>query len=473
MKPKVTLGVIVGNRGFFPDALVRDGREAILRKLAEFGVDTICLTPEDTKFGSVESYQDARRCADLFRANRDRIDGVLVTLPNFGDERAVAQTLRLAELNLPVLVHAFPDDAGKMLMGQRRDSFCGKLSVCNNLRQFGIPYSITRQHTEAIDSEEFRLDIADFAAMCRVVRGMRNCRIGAIGARPAAFNTVRYSEKLLEESGISVEVIDLSEIFGRINKLADTNSDVEAKLSQIRGYVTTQGVPEPALIKMAKLGVVIEKWMTANELSGSAIQCWTSMQEHFGVVPCTIMSMMSNGLLPSACEVDIVGMISMQMLQFASGTASAIVDWNNNFDDDPDKAVIFHCSNLPKAFFGEDDWKMDYQEIIASSVGQANTYGTVCGRITPGPLTFLRVATDDQRGIIRAYVAEGESTDDKMKSFGGYGVVQVPGMQDLLQYICREGFEHHVSVNRSLVAGPVAEAMENYLGWEVYHHEGF
>ena len=298
MKPKVTLGVIVGNRGFFPDALVRAGREEILRKLTELGVDAVCLTPEDTKFGSVESFQDARRCADLFKAQRDRIDGILVTLPNFGDERAVAQTIRLADLNVPVLVHAFPDDAGKMLIGQRRDSFCGKLSVCNNLRQFGIRFSVTQQHTEAVDSDEFRQDIASFSALCRVVRGMRNCRIGAIGARPAAFNTVRYSEKLLEESGISVDVLDLSEVFGRVNRLSDTASEVEEKLAQIRSYVSTQGVPEASLLKMAKLGLVIEKWMTANELSGSAIQCWTSMQEHFGVVPCTVMSMMSQRAAP-------------------------------------------------------------------------------------------------------------------------------------------------------------------------------
>ncbi len=468
--PSATLGVIVGNRGFFPAELARDGRAAMLAQLEAWNIRPICLTPEETRHGAVESYQEAKQCAALFRRHRDELDGVLVTLPNFGDERAIAAALRLSELNLPVLVHAFPDAAGQMRMGQRRDSVCGKMSACNNLRQFGIKYSLTREHVSAVDSAALRRDLADFAAVCRIVRGLRHSRVGAIGARPAAFNTVRYSEKLLELAGISVEVIDLSEILGRIGRLADDAAAVSDKLAAIQHYVPTGSVPRAALLKMAKLGVVIEQWMAAHELTGASIQCWTALEEFFGVVPCTIMSMMSQGLVPSACEVDMVGMLAMRALQLASGSASAIVDWNNNFGDDPDKAVIFHCSNLPKDFFAAADWKMDFQEIIAGSVGQANTYGTVTGKITPGPLTLLRISSDDIQGRLRAYVTEGESTADALASFGGYGVVKVPRLQALLAYACREGFEHHVSVNRSHVAAPIAEALGNYLGWEVYHH---
>ena len=468
--PSATLGVLVGNRGFFPAKLAEEGRNQVLAALAANGMQAICLGPEATRYGAVETYQEAQRCAALFREHRDRIDGILVTLPNFGDERAIANAIRLAELNVPVLVHAFPDEAGKMRMGLRRDSFCGKMSACNNLRQYGIKYSLTRDHTQAVDSEAFRRDLADFAATCRIVRGLRHSRVGAIGARPAAFNTVRYSEKLLEQSGISVEVVDLSEILGRIRRLGDNEAALEAKVAAIQAYVPSGSVPREALLKMAKFGVVVEQWMEANQLSGSSIQCWTALEEYFGIVPCTLMSMMSNGLLPSACEVDMVGMLAMRVLQLASGSASAIVDWNNNYGDDPDKAVIFHCSNLPKAFFAPTDWKMDFQEIIAGTVGKENTFGTVTGKITPSPLTFLRISSDDQQGRMRAYVAEGEATADPLESFGGYGVVKVRGLQRLLHYACREGFEHHVSVNRGLVGAAVTEALGNYLGWQVYEH---
>ena len=468
MAAPTTFGVIIGNRGFFPDVLARDGREEILRVLQQQGYRSVCLTPQDTKFGSVETLQDARKCADLFKQHREEIDGILVSLPNFGDERGVANTLRMSGLDVPVLVHAFPDEPNKMLMGGRRDSFCGKISVCNNLWQYGIRSSLTRLHTVAPGSDSFGADLKAFAATCRIVKGLKNVRVGVIGARPAAFNTVRFSEKLMERHGISVETLDLSEVFGRIGRLKDDDPKVQAKLSGIQGYVPTKAVPAPSLMKMAKFGAVVDDWMAANALAGTSVQCWTAMEEYFGVVPCTLMSMMSNNLLPSACESDMIGMISMYVLQLASGDPSAIVDWNNNYGEDPDKAVIFHCSNLPKHFF--EDFKMDFQEIIAGSVGKENTFGTVVGKLKAGPLTFCRVSTDDLHGHMRAYVGEGEITSDKLQSFGGYGVVKIPGLQTLLQYVCKNGYEHNVAVNRSHYARAVVDALENYKGWETYHH---
>ena len=464
-----TFGVIIGNRGFFPDVLARDGREEVLQVLQKAGYRTVCLTPQDTKHGSVETLQEARKCADLFRQHGDEIDGIIVSLPNFGDERGVANTVRMAGLDVPVLVQAFPDEPEKMLMGGRRDSFCGKISVCNNLWQYGVHYTLTSQHTVSPKSDFFGNDVKAFAATCRILKGLKNARVGVLGARPAAFNTVRFSEKLLEQAGISVETLDLSEVFGRVDRLKDDDAKVQAKLSGIGGYVPTAGVPAPSLMKMAKFGVVVDDWMKDNALAGTSVQCWTAMEEFFGVVPCTLMSMMSNNLLPSACETDMVGMLGMHVLQLASGDPSAIVDWNNNFGEDPDKAVIFHCSNLPKHFYEEA--KMDFQEIIAGSVGKANTFGTVVGTLKAGPMTFCRVSTDDLHGRMRAYVGEGEITSDKLKSFGGYGVVRIPRLQHLLKYVCNNGYEHHVAVNRSHYGRAVVDALANYKGWEVYHHQ--
>jgi L-fucose isomerase-like protein len=470
MSKPTTFGVIIGNRGFFPPALAREGREEILRVLEKDGYGTVCLSPEESKFGSVESLQEARRCAELFRQHRDEIDGVLVSLPNFGDERGVANALRMAGLDVPVLVHAFPDDPQKMLMGGRRDSFCGKISVCNNLWQYGIKYTLTTLHTQAPTSPDLHSDLKSFAATCRIVKGLKNLRVCVLGARPAAFNTVRFSEKLMERHGISVETLDLSEVLGRIGRLQDEDSKVKAKLESIHSYVDQRGVPATALVKMAKFGAVVDEWMQNNELAGSSVQCWTAMQEFFGVVPCTLMSMMSNNLLPSACETDMIGMIGMYVLQLAAGEPSAIVDWNNNYGDDPDKAVIFHCSNLPKHFF--EDFRMDFQEIIAGSVGKENTFGTVVGKLKAGPLTYCRVSTDDLHGKLRAYCGEGEITTDRVESFGGYGVVRINGLQALLQHVCKHGYEHHVAVNRSHYGRAVADALGNYKGWEIYQHPG-
>ncbi|MGA7241041.1 MAG: L-fucose/L-arabinose isomerase family protein [Bryobacteraceae bacterium] len=464
----MTFGVIVGNRGFFPGHLAQSGRSEMLAALEKAGYAAVALGAEDSKFGAVETRAEAARCADLFKKHRDAIDGVIVTLPNFGDERAIADTLRMAGLNVPVLVQATPDTPGKMTIQDRRDSFCGKMSACNNLAQYGIRYSLTARHTIAPDSDGFRKDLAWFAATCRVVRGLRGLRIGAIGARPAAFNTVRYSEKLLEANGISVETIDLSEILGRIQRMPDKDEAAQGKLAQIRKYVSTDAVPAEALMKMAKLGAVIDGWMRQTDCTISAIQCWTSLEEYFGVVPCTVMSMMSENLMSSACEVDIAGVVGMHALQLASQTPSALLDWNNNYGDDPDKAVCFHCSNLPKHFFKS--VKMEFQQIIAGTVGRENTYGTCEGLVKAGPMSFARFSTNDREGKIWGYVGEGEFTDDPLTTFGGAGVVRISNLQGLLRYICENGFEHHVAANLAQVSSAVQEATSRYLGWSVHHH---
>jgi L-fucose isomerase-like protein len=465
---KTALALLVGNRGFFPGHLVRDGREEMLRVLGEEGMDVVALSPDDTRYGAVESRDEAKAGAALLRHNRDRIGGVVVTLPNFGDERAIAETLRLADLDVPVLIHASADVTDRMTIRDRRDSFCGKMSVCNVLTQYGIPYSLTTLHTVMPGSESFRADLRKFAATCRVVNGLRTARIGAIGARPAAFKTVRYSEKLLESNGIAVETIDLSEILGRIGRLRDDDEALGTKLAAMRAYVPTDGIPDSALVKMGKLGVVMDQWMAEADVTISAVQCWTAIEEYFGVVPCTIMSMHSNELAPSACEVDVCGTISMYALALASETPSALLDWNNNYGDDPNKAVCFHCSNLPKHFFS--DVRMDYQEIIAGTVGRENTYGTCVGRVRASPMTFARFSTDDRTGKIRGYVGEGRFTDDPLDTFGGAGVAEIPRLQELLRYICTNGFEHHVAANLSSVADVVHEATTRYLGWDVVRH---
>jgi L-fucose isomerase-like protein len=219
---------------------------------------------------------------------------------------------------------------------------------------------------------------------------------------------------------------------------------------------------------MAKLGVVTEQWMKQADVAVSAVQCWTSLEENLGIVPCTIMSMMSDNLLSSACEVDVCGTLSMHMLALASGTPSALLDWNNNYGTDPNKAVCFHCSNLPKHFFRE--VRMDFQEIIAGTVGKENTFGTAVGKVKSGAMSYARFSTIDRQGVISGYVGEGKFTDDSLETFGGAGVVEIPEMQKLLRYICLNGYEHHVAANFSSVASAVREAAQNYLGWQTYHH---
>lgn len=464
-----TLGIIVGNRDFFPDILIGEGRRDILAVCSELDIKPILLGETDTKLGAVETYNDAKKCADLFRKHRDEIEGILVLLPNFGDEKGVADAIKMSGLNVPILVQAYPDDLEKLNVERRRDAFCGKISVCNNLYQYNFKYSLTSLHTVHPSSPSFKNDLRKFLGVCRTVNKMRNARLGAIGARPAAFNTTRYSEKLLQAYGMSVTTVDLSEVFGRAEKLSDDDKQVKDKLEVIRAYVPTGGVPPASIVKQAKLGVVIDGWMRANDLQASAIQCWTSLQKNYGVNVCTLMSFMSDQLMPSACEVDVTGVASMYALQLASGQPAALVDWNNNYADNPDKCVLFHCGNWAKTFYP--DVKMANAPILGTTVGIENTYGALDGAVPAGPMSYARLTTDDKNGAIKAYVGDGEFTDDPLKTFGSRAVVQVNSLQKLMQYVCRNGFEHHTAMTLGYTGEILQEAFGNYFGWDVYYHQ--
>jgi len=466
----ISLGVILGNRNFFPDALIAEARRDLTKLCAELEIDPIWLTDAQTKLGAVETWTDAVKCGELFAQHRTTLSGVLVCLPNFGDEKGIADALRLSELRLPILVQACPDDLDAFGLERRRDAFCGKISACNNLRQYGFAYSLTTEHTSAILSPEFRQDLLQFVATCRVVRGMRRVRLGAVGARPNAFNTTRFSEKLLETAGISVNTIDLSEVFGAAARIGNDDPRVKEQIDRIRAYADASAAPLDALQRMARFAIVVENWMKDLGLTATAIQCWSSLQQNYGINVCTIMSMMSEQMLPSACEVDIAGVVSMYALQLASGRPSALVDWNNNYGKDRDKCVFFHCGNWAKDFLP--DIRIGTAPILGTVLGEANTVGALAGRTPAGPVTFGRVSTDDVSGILRAYVGEGSFTDDPLDTFGTRAVVHVPRLQPLMRTICLRGFEHHAAMTSAHVASSVADALGNYLGWQIYHHNG-
>jgi len=466
---KTVLGVIVGTRGFFNARLAREGRKTALDKLASLGMESVILSEDATPTSAVETYADARKCADLFRLNRDRIDGILVVLPNFGDEVGIASALNLAQLKVPVMVVAVDDEIEGISFERRRDSFCGKISVTNNLYQYGIKYTTTTFHTYSLDSKEFLADLKDFAAVCRTVKGLTNARIGAIGARPAAFQTVRASEKLFQASGISIITLDLSEIMSAAEKPADENR-LNLRLEEIGAYgrIPTFILKE-SMTKQAKLGLAVEDWMMANELDATSIQCWDSIEKNYGCATCLTMSMLGEKLIPAACEVDIAGVVSMYALILASGQPAAILDWNNNFGEDRDHCVCFHCSNYPKGFMGN-EIEISNLEILGKMVGEEKCFGAIKGKVAPGPMTFFRVSTDDRNGRIHSYIGEGEFVDKPFPIDGGIAVTRVDNLQKLMKYVGKNGFEHHVSMVRGKVAGILEEACGNYLEWDVYRH---
>jgi L-fucose isomerase-like protein len=457
-KRKVTLGLVVSSRAFFNAAYAPTARKELIQACERLGVGYKILPFEATPNGAVETRADAAAYGKFFRQHRDDIDGIVVSLPNFGDEIAVVETIAGADLRVPVLVQAYDDSVDKVDVKGRRDAFCGKLSVTSNFYQYGIPFTDTTSHTIDIDTDEFRVDLDWFARVCRTVRGLRRAKIGAIGARTGAFQTMRFSEKLLQASGISVLTVDLSEIIAEAQKLTEADPDVKAKLDDIFGYGRI-----PAYI-------TVDRWMERNECDASSIQCWTSVEENFGCATCLAMSMMGEKLMPSACEVDVAGAISMYALALAAEAPPALLDWNNNYGREANKCVCTHCGNFPKSFIGEDP-EISNLDVIGTVVGQEKCFGAVKGKVKAGPMTYFRLSTDDRAGRIKTYVGEGAFTDDPFPMDGGIAVTEVPRLRQLLSFIAQNGFEHHVAMVRGHHADVMQEAVSRYLGWQSYQHE--
>ncbi|MDR3373104.1 MAG: fucose isomerase [Ancalomicrobiaceae bacterium] len=469
---KITLGVVIGSRAFFSGAPCRQAREDILAHLGNLGLEAVILPFEATVNGAVQSIADADLYAKAFKARRDDIDGLIIALPNFGDEIAVAELVRRSGLNVPILLQASNDEVTKVSVAERRDAFCGKLSVANNFWQYGVPFTETTSHTCDTGSAEFKSDIDRFARVCRTVKGLKNARIGAIGARTSPFQTMRYSEKLLQASGITVVTVDLSELLGAAAAIADSDPTLAEKLARIESYGRIAAHIQPEqILRQAKWTLAVNRWIEANECDASAIQCWRSLQDNFGCATCLTMSMMGEDLMPSACEVDVMGSISMYALTLAAGAPSAILDWNNNYGLEPEICVCTHCGNYPKSFLGGTP-EIGELDVLGESLGREKCFGAVKGKVKPGPMTYFRLSSDDRAGTLKCYLGEGEFTDHPFPMDGGIAVTKVPRLRELMRFATQNGFEHHVAMVRGLYADVVNEAAYRYLGWPIYHHNG-
>jgi L-fucose isomerase-like protein len=469
-KNKQTFGVIIATRNIFNYRLAVEAREKVLNLLDQLGFGYIILDAGQTPTGNIEGYSDAVKCAGLFKSNSDVIEGIIVILPNFGDELGVVNSIKLSGLNVPVLVQACDDDNDRVDVKSRRDAFCGKLSVCNNLYQYGIRFTGTTCHTCSLESDELREDLLRFSGVCRVVRGLKGLRVGAIGTRPGGFQTMRYSEKLLQKYDITVVPVDMSEIIAAASKIDIKDRLVNEKVEQIKEYGSCSPVHENKIAHQARFGLAVENWIENNDINISALQCWDSIEKNYGCAACVTMSMMGERLMPSACEVDVAGSVSMYILALAANSPSAILDWNNNFSGDRNKVVCTHCSNYPRSFFGNKP-EIGTLDVLGTVLGHEDTFGALKGKVAPGEMTYFRISTDDVRGLIKTYLGEGIMTDDAYGMDGGIAVCQIPRLQELMKYLCKNGYEHHVAMVRGHVADIVEEAVGNYLEWDLYNHD--
>lgn len=459
-----TFALLWGNRGFFPSSLIAQARLDLTEALIRLGHGVLALDASLTRYGAVETPQEGAIYAEFLRQHRGEFDGVILSLPNFGDENGAVAAL--SEVQVPILIQAYPDELEKMAPAQRRDAFCGKFSIMDIFRQHGIPFTALQPHVVHPQSSDFTANIDHFSRLCRVVKGMRRLVVGAVGARTTPFKTVRIDELALQRHGITVETFDLADVFRRVAALPDDALEVKKRREALQQYTRWEGVPTTALQALAKLEAVLDTIIADGGLDAIALRCWPEIQEQLGVSPCVLAGEMGDRGITCSCETDIGSALTMQALRLASGESAACFDWNNNYGDDDDKCIIFHCGPIPQSMMKEKGLITDHA-ILANTLGEGCSYGCNTGRLAPSPMTFGNALTE--AGRIRCYLGQGRITDDSIppEYFGCAGVAQIADLESVLQTIGYQGHRHHVAVTHGHVLAPLREAFERYLGYEV------
>lgn len=456
--------VMVGNRGFFPSSLIHAARQELKESIEAQGHEALMTDEGETRHGAVETREEAARIAEFFRAHKARVDGVILSLPNFGDETGAAEALR--EVDVPIFIQAYPDELDKLSPKERRDAFCGKLSIMDVFKQCGIKFTNLIPHTVHPKSKEFADNLAHFAAVCRVTKTLKRMTVGAIGARTTPFKTVRVDEITLEKHGITVESTDLADVFARIDALDGSDETVRKQRDHLAGLADWKNAPAESLDNLARLGVVMDQLVQEMHLDAMALRCWTELQSRYRISPCLVTGNLMDVGIPAACEVDIANAIVMKALGAASGTATSILDWNNNYGAEENKCILFHCGNVPSSLMAEKGTISDHH-ILSNALGEGKGFGCNQGRIKPMDFTYSSMITVD--GQMQFYLGRGRITEDEIPQgfFGCAGVAEIPNLQEVLLWLGRSGHRHHVSITPGDWVDPMKEAFETYLGYHV------
>ena len=452
-----------GNRGFFPESLIASARQEVTDALTKLGIETLALPAEATRYGAVETADEGRVYAKFLKEHQGEYDGVILTLPNFGDENGASEAL--GQAGVPIYVLAYPDELDKMDFAHRRDAFCGKFSIMDVFTQFGIPFTAWPPHTLSPLDPLCTVEMVQFAAVCRIVKALKRCRIGAIGARPTLFKTIRFDEATLQKYGITTEVFDNSDLLVRVEKIRNEDPALVAKMERFKGYTNFSAVPADKLADLAKVSLAIDQIVEEKELSAVGLRCWSDLQLTLKISPCVILGELNDRGIPAACELDMCNAVAMLALHAASGQAPACLDWNNNYPGDPESCILFHCGSTAQSLMAAKGQVIDHP-MFAKSLGAGCGYGCNVGRIRPMDFTFASMMTKE--GKLCYYSGEG-AFDDRTPGKGFYGcggVARIPGLQAKLNTIGYSGYRHHVSATPGFWKKAIDEAFTRYLGYQ-------
>ena len=457
-----TFALYFGNRGFFPETLIASAREEVAAAVEKAGFSYLMPPADMTRYGAVETKDEGLTYAAWLKSHKGEYDGIIMSLPNFSDENgAVAAVM---DAGKPIFIQAYPDEIGKMDFEHRRDSYCGKFSICDVFHQYGIPFTVMKPHVVHPSTPEFDQNLKDFAAVCRVVNGMKRFTIGVIGARTTKFKTVRYDEITLQKYGITCDTYDLSELFYRVEKLTD-EARIAERMERFVSYTDFSRVPEEKTRTIAKVSLVIDDMMRDYHLDCITLRCWEEMQSVLGIAPCVILSELNDRGIVASCEIDLCSAINMYAMQLASGMPTACLDWNNNYGDDENKVILFHCGPVAQSLMVAKGTVTDHKMFAKGCPGCG--WGSNEGRIAAFDMTYSNCKTED--GKLTVYVDEAKFTDEEIEAafFGCGAVAEIPDLQRKLIKLAKNGYRHHTAVGKGHMADILREAFVTYLGYDV------
>ena len=462
MSGKMTFALCFCNRGFMPGELIYGAREDMVKAVTDAGYDYIAMDAALTRYGGVETREEGRLYADWLKKHAGEYDGVIFSMPIFADENGAITALQ--DAGVPILMQAYPDEIGKMDFAHRRDAYCGKFSVTDVFTQYRVPFTVMKPHVVHPLSPAFAQNLKDFAAVCRVVNGMKRFNVGCIGARTTAFKTVRFDEITLQKYGINVESFDLSEVFFKVGNKADDDEAVLAKRERLQAYTDCSGVPQANMLTLAKVAVVLDEYIEAYALDALTLRCWNEMEEVLRICPCVLLSELNDRGIAASCEIDMCSALTMRAMQLASEQPTAVLDWNNNYGDAEDKVILFHCGPVAQSLMTGKGTVTEHKMFAKGDPGSG--WGSNEGRIGPFDMTFSNCQTKDGRIVV--YASEGRFTEDAIEEafFGCGGVAEIPALQDKLIRLARGGFKHHTSVGVGHMKAVLQEAFTTYLGYD-------
>lgn len=452
-----------GNRGFMPAELIAGARTDMIKAVEKAGHEALVMDEKATRYGAVETRDEGRLYHDWLKSHEGEYDGVILCMPIFIDENGAVTALQ--DAGVPILMQAYPDEIGKMDFQHRRDAFCGKFSVTDVFYQYKIPFTVMKPHVVHPLSDDFAQNLKDFAAICRVVKGMKRFNLGCIGARTTAFKTVRFDEVALQRYGINVESFDLSELVFFVNNKKDDEPAVIAKIERLKNYTDFSRVPAKNMTTLAKISVVIDEYIEQYHLDAISLRCWNEMETILRVCPCVLLSELNDRGIVASCEIDLCSAITMRAMNLASGKPTACLDWNNNYGDDENKVILFHCGPVAQTLMAGKGTVTEHKMFAKGDPGSG--WGSNEGRIGAFDMTFSNCFTEN--GKLKVYASEAKFTGEPIEEayFGCGGVAEIANLQDKLLKLAKGGFKHHTTVGVGHMKNILLEAFTTYLGYDI------